>query len=190
MVQQLITNEMAALMVFLVSLVIALSFDLIKTGGKKPLTYRPSGIPQRIDLFDAKNLPITEAVEDRNRGMIIAKTPQLKHRLYIPMGLIEQPASMGAYLAGDVRRRNIKLPMDCAGRHVPWTGEGFPMLKQEQRVLDLQRQNYLLSERMQKVQEPVDNQVDNVFSRLREASDIVGSMMSSSKEATEPKRRF
>lgn len=189
MVQPLITNEMAFLMVSLVTIALAIYFDLIPIGGRKPLRYRPSGVPQRVNLFDGKNIPILEAVEDRNRGIVIAKTSKLKHRLFIPKDMVDAPSSMGAYLGGDTRRNVINLPMDCAGRYVPWCGNGTSKMREEQRVLDLQRQNYLLSERMQKIQEPIDNQVDNVFSRMREGADIIGIMNASAREATEQKRR-
>lgn len=163
---------------------------MLPAGKRKPGVFKPSGRPVRVNTSDAKQVPIRETLWDAFREVAILKSNKVKHNIYVPKGLVPQPANVAAMLAGDTRNNTIDLPIDIAGRFVDWKGGGYPMVEQERTVGELRRQNYMLQRRIDRISEPADNFFDSTTDKVDRLAEITGKLNASSREATgEMKRR-
>lgn len=162
---------------------------MLPQGKRKPFTSRATGRSNRLDFADAKGVPVTSGVYDQFRKVSILKSPKTKHNLYIPDAYVPMPSNPTAALVGDTRQNVIRLPLSISGRHVPWTGGGYPMAEQEQYSNELRKQRYLMNKRIERYSEPVDDFVNKDMDRVDRLMDMMGRTMSSAKEGMSDQKR-
>jgi len=167
----------------------AVYLDLLPFGNKKPNKFRGTGRLPRIDGANFKGLSVRETTRDPFRNVTIVKTNQLKHPVYVPDSLVPQPSNLSAYIAGDQRNLDIRVPVDVMGRYQNWGGGGYPMLEHDKQVQDLKKQNYMLSDRVNRFSEPVDAYIDREMDRMNEVTDMVTKVFGAAKAATEQQKR-